>query len=303
MAATGITIVADKCRRDGLCAQVCPVRIFDWRLGEVPQVRRVEQCVLCGQCLAVCPSDGIVHSRLEESRFTRIERRTPVEGAALMELLRQRRSVRVYQPQPVPRELLARIVEMAGFAPTSAHGGEGWTRFVTVVSGEAEMRRVLELTVDYLRELRAVLDSLLVRGLAKFLVPPRRGRSMLPDLDMRLAEYSHGRDAIVYGAPAAMFVHTPRETPDPQTDCDAALFAMMLAAHAHGLGTCWNGWLAKAAETFRVRHATGLRRLLQIPDHHEVGAAMTVGFPGLRLHSVPPRETTVRWAGTEGAGA
>jgi nitroreductase len=164
------------------------------------------------------------------------------------------------------------------------------------------MGRALELTVEYLRELRAVLHRPLVRVLAKFLVPPRRGRSMLPDLDMRLAEHDQGRDAIMYGAPAAIFVHAPRETPAPQIDCDTALLAMMLAAHAHGLGTCWNGWLAKAAEAFKVRHATGLRRLLQIPDHHEVGAAMTIGFPGLKLHSIPQRQTMVQWVSAEGAG-
>jgi nitroreductase len=92
-------------------------------------------------------------------------------------------------------------------------------------------------------------------------------------------------------------------TPEPQIDCDAALVAMMLAAHAHGLGTCWNGWLAKAADAFKARRAVGLRRLLQIPDHHEVGAAMTVGIPGIQLHSVPQRETAVRWVSAEAAGA
>jgi nitroreductase len=171
------------------------------------------------------------------------------------------------------------------------------------VSGESDMRRVLELTVEYMREMRALLNSPLVKLAARFKIEPRRGRSMLDDLDMRLAEYEQGRDAVVYGAPAAIFVHTPRLTPEPQIDCDAALFAVMLAAHARGLGTCWNGWLAKAADAFKARRATGLRRLLRIPDHHEVGAAMTVGFPGIDLHSIPQRETLVRWASAEPSGA
>ena len=303
MAATEITIRADKCRKDGLCAKVCPSRIFDGRPGELPRVRRVQDCVLCGHCMAVCPNDAIVHSRLDPAGFTKIEQRTPVQGAALLDLLRQRRSVRVYKRLPVARELLARIAEVAGYAPTSAHGGEGWTRCVTVVHGEDEMRRVLELTVEYMRELRGLLESLPVRILAKFKIEPRRGRGMLHDLDMRLTEYEQGRDAIVYSAPAAMFVHTPQLTAEPQIDCDAALFAMMLAAHSHGLGTCWNGWLAKAADAFKATRATGLRRLLQIPAHHAVGAAMTLGFPGVELHSVPPRQTVVRWPSAGAAGA
>jgi nitroreductase/NAD-dependent dihydropyrimidine dehydrogenase PreA subunit len=292
---TSISIDADRCRKDGLCAQVCPVRIFVAPKGDLPVVQRAEDCVLCGQCVAICAHQAILHSRLDLGRLVRIEERHPVEGPAAIELLRQRRSVRVYKSDPVPRDLLERIVEVAGFAPTSAHGKEGWVRSVTVVSGPDQMQRVRDLTVEYLRELRGLLGSAMVGFVARFKVEPRRGIGMLPDLDLRLAEHDQGRDAILYDAPAAVFVHTPEATHEPSADCDAALFAMMIAAQAHGLGTCWNGWLAKAASAFKAKRATGLRRMLAIPDHHQVGAAMTIGFPALRLHSIPQRETRIHW--------
>jgi hypothetical protein len=35
--------------------------------------------------------------------------------------------------------------------------------------------------------------------------------------------------------------------------------------------------------------------MLGIPEHHQVGAAMTLGFPALKLHSVPQREIKLHW--------
>ncbi len=73
------------------------------------------------------------------------------------------------------------------------------------------------------------------------------------------------------------------------------MYPMMLMAHALGLGTCWNGYLSRAASGFKVGGFTALRELLELPDHHDVYAAATVGFPAVRLHSVPPREARAHW--------
>jgi hypothetical protein len=70
---------------------------------------------------------------------------------------------------------------------------------------------------------------------------------------------------------------------------------MMLLAQSIGLGTCWNGYLTKAASGFKVKSFTAFRNFLEIPDHHDVYAAATVGYPAIKLHSVPHREVSVRW--------
>jgi nitroreductase len=252
-------------------------------------------CVKCGQCIAVCPHGALAHDALDPARFERIAERQPLDADAFVQCLRQRRSVRAYKKQAVPRELLEKVVGVAGFAPCSAHGGEGWVRTVAVVAGEERMRRVLELTVEYLRRLDALLDSAMVRLMARWKEAPRGGRAMLPDLRMRLAEFDRGRDAITYGAPAALFIHTPRDTPEPEANCNAPMMAILLAAHAYGLGTCWNGYLAKAADGFKVKSFTAFRELLGIPAHHRVYAAATIGYPRFKPHSLPHRETRIRW--------
>jgi nitroreductase/NAD-dependent dihydropyrimidine dehydrogenase PreA subunit len=292
-----ISVDENLCRNDGLCAQVCPNRVFTHTEDEPPRIGSEALCCLCGQCLAVCPSEAITHSRLDGSAFEKIADRHPVEATALGQLLRQRRSVRVYKAEEIPKEVLERVIEAGGFGPTGAHGGEGWVRRVAVVAGRDEMKRVAELTRDYMAQLCDLLDSFKVRMVARWSEGPRIGRLMLPDMRMRLAEYAKGLDLITYGAPAALFVHSPRVSPTPQTDCDCVMYPMMLMAHALDLGTCWNGYLSRAASGFRIPAFTAFRKLLELPDHHDVYAAATIGYPRVKLHSVPPRETRVRFVG------
>ena len=290
-----ISIDSGKCKKDGLCSSICPMGIFVGVSKELPQIMREDMCVLCGQCLAVCPNGAIAHARLELGKFSKISNRQPVTVESLTQLLQQRRSVRNYKDQEIPRDVLEQIVQIAGHTPTGAHGGEGWVRKVVVVSGRANMQRIQELTFEYLKLVQKLLDSFVVRMVSRWKEAPRAGRLMLPDAAFRREAYENGKDVITYNAPAAIFVHTPRVSPTPQVDCDVVLFAMMLVAHSLGLGTCWNGYLAKAASGFKIKSFTALREMLQIPEDHDVYAAATIGYPAIRLHSTPQREVAVRW--------
>ena len=292
-----ITIDKNKCNKDGLCAGLCPVRIFSYEKKEIPKISDQEHCVLCGQCIAICPHGAITHSVLGQERFRKIKEMAKIDPDVVASLLRQRRSVRNYKKDLIPRAELEEIAEIAGFAPTSAHGGEGWTRSCVIVSGEENMKKVLDMTAEYLQKLAVMLDSFMVRTVARWKPAPRVGRSLLPDITMRLKKYEKGEDVITYNAPHAIFFHSPKHSTYPEVTCDAALYTVMLLAHAKGMGTCWNGWLMKAANGFRIKSFTKMREFLGFPDHHEVFSAATLGFRGVKLHSTPDRKTTVRFIG------
>ncbi len=136
-----IAVDPERCKKDGLCARVCPVGVFSAEPMALAEVGETSMCVLCGQCIAVCPGDAITHGSLDPDRFSRIQ----------------------------------------------------------------------------------------------------------------------------------------------------------VAAHARGLGTCWNGYLQKAACGFLVLGFDKMRRFLGVPDHHDVFAASVLGWPVVRLHSEPHRETSVRF--------
>ncbi len=158
-----VSIRSDLCKRDGLCVKLCPVRAFTSGDGEPPTVARLEECCLCGQCVAGCPSGAIVHSVFTPDRMQRITTREPASPDMVEALLAQRRSIRNYRKDPPPRELLEQVISAAGFAPGSPHHRIGWTRSFTVVSGEKEMAEVRAATVEYLRRIRKILKGRLIR--------------------------------------------------------------------------------------------------------------------------------------------
>jgi len=146
-----------------------------------------------------------------------------------------------------------------------------------------------------MKQLRKKLRGRVVKMLSSRIPEIQGGLSTLPDLDFRLKEYKKGNDVILYNAPAVLFIHAPQNTSTPQIDCDAALFAMMLLAQTKGLGTCWMGWVQYAAAGFQVKTFKLLADFLGIPAGHRVYAAMIIGYPRIKLHSIPPRQTQVTW--------
>jgi nitroreductase len=195
----------------------------------------------------------------------------------------------------VDKEMLEDIAQAAGFSPTGAFGSAGWVRAVTIVTGQEPMKMVREATVRYMRQLHRRMKGIVVRTAAHFSEEARSGLSAVPDLQMRLAEWDAGRDAVTYDAPAAIFVSAGFDTTTPHEDCDAALMNIIFAAHAHGLGTCWNGWLGNAALAAHVSGPRELGDCLGLPRNHHVAEAITIGWPSLALHSIPERETSIRW--------
>jgi NAD-dependent dihydropyrimidine dehydrogenase PreA subunit/nitroreductase len=292
-----IKVNAERCKKDGLCVPICPLRIFTMAEGEFPVTRHNEECVLCGQCISACPNHAVEHSGFDMQRFRAIRNRAPVAPEDAYEFLTQRRSVRQYKKEVPPRELLAKVIEVAGYSPNSPHHRNGWLREFVVVSGAENMKTVLDMTVDYVRKTSALLDGFLVRTVSKFDAGARAGREVLPSLNLLLAEYDAGRDMVIYGAPVALFAIAPADSSTPQIDCDSAMLTVMYYAHAHGLGTCWNGLLQGAAAGDHLHGFTCLSEFLKIPKGYKCYAAATVGFPAVRLHSVPQREVGITWIG------
>ncbi len=291
----GISIEDEKCTRCGLCVRICPTRIFDSSEGGLPVARHAEECVLCGQCLCACPADAILNSGFLMSNFKRIRDKNPVTSESAFELLSQRRSVRNYRKEPPSEELLEKIIRIAGYAPGSPHHRVGWVRQFAVVQGTQAMKDVLEMTAEYLQRTHALLTGWMIRAASKFSGAAKAGLAVVPDLEMRLSEYRMGRDAMTYGAPAAIFAHAPVASSTPQTDCDTALLMIQLYAEAHGLGTCWNGLIQMAAAGDHVRGFTKLAEFLKIPKGHKCYAAMTIGIPAIALHSIPERKVEIAW--------
>jgi len=287
-----IEVNLSTCSGCGLCAKICPTKVFRAVNGD-REITHTEECVLCGQCICGCPTGSISHSGFIPENFKRIKNRKPVTPETAFEFLSQRRSVRNYKKEAPPAELLKEIVEIAGFAPGSPHHRIGWVREVTIVTGDENMKTIRDMTADYIRKTIRLLDSWYLRAMANFSELARAGVGVVPDLTMRMDEYMKGKDLIIYNAPAAMFFHAPKFSSTPQTDCDTALQLTQLYAETFGLATCWNGLIQGAAAGDHLKGFTKLAEFLRIPGNNKCYAAMTIGYPSVSLHSIPERKVDI----------
>jgi nitroreductase len=210
---------------------------------------------------------------------------THIELADLEALLQARRSVRVYQHQPVPRELLERIMETARHAPSACFSE--CCQFV--VLHDAERRRQF---VDRLMRRAALMTPLLRLGwLAKPILwltgcpvrdagDPRVVRGLFAGVD-RWRETGVG---FFHNAPVIVIVHTTPDGVQPKECACYAAYHIVLAAQAAGLGSCIIGYAPPILNKMR-RH----KRDLGIAPRNTVQVVLTLGYPAETFYALPPR--------------
>jgi len=253
-----------RCDKDGLCIAECPVGLIAFGPDGLPAGAEdaAARCILCGHCISVCPKDALTLAGLAPESLAAVQKKFTVTPEAAEQLLRSRRSVRRYKKKPVERELLLQCIDTARYAPSGMNAQPlSWI----VAEGEKRMRGLAGLTADAL---------------------PR-----LPYFQGFLEAWERGEDVILRGAPNLVVVHAETSGFDHTVDAASALTYFELAAHAHGLGTCWAGLLMLAA-----KDSPELNAALGIPEGHRVLGALMAGYPRHGFKRLPPRkEARVRW--------
>ncbi|MDH4206717.1 MAG: 4Fe-4S binding protein, partial [Desulfobacteraceae bacterium] len=66
-----ITVDQEKCKRDGICAEVCPVGIIGFKDKDAfPSIidGGDKLCIRCGHCVAVCPHGAMSHAIMKPEK-------------------------------------------------------------------------------------------------------------------------------------------------------------------------------------------------------------------------------------------
>jgi len=270
-----IEIDGERCKRDGICVAECPMKIIlmkdEESLPEIPPERE-ERCINCGHCLAVCPHGALTLKGTSPDDCTPVSR-DELPGAEEMEhLIKSRRSIRVFREDPVPRETIEKLIDIARYAP-SGHNTEPvhWR----VIHDTGEVQRLAGIIADWMR--------MLVEGgadIAKHF-----------HFDVVVKDWDRGVDKIVRGARHIVFAHAPREEQTAQAACTIALAELELAAYSMGVGATWGGFVHGATATFPpMMQAVGL------PEGHQCFGAMLLGYPKYKYYRIPPRvEARITW--------
>lgn len=195
----------------------------------------------------------------------------------LIQALRARRSIRRFDPSPIPTETIERLLDAAVLAP-SAHNRQPW-RFAVVTSPEARLR--------------------LAEAMGRRLRDDRRSDGADPEsID---ADVARSR-ARLEGAACAIVVCLSMETMDRYPDArrsraevrmaiqSVAMAGehLLLAAAAEGLGACW-----MCAPLFAPDEAA---EALRLPPDWEPQGMVLLGRPAEAPEAKPrrsPAEVTV----------
>jgi len=186
-----------------------------------------------------------------------------VEADGLLELLRARRSVRAYKPDPVSEEAISKVIEAGRWAPSSANS-QPWD--IVVVKDRAVRERIQQSVgrcvarVKELREfpfLRSFTGGYLLEAPVQLVVcaDPRFQRvSMMNGVDEQVELFA------LWGS------------------VSMAIQNMLLEAHALGLGSA----------IFTNFYPREVKAILGVPDPLLVICSLPLGYPAAGPAKAPP---------------
>jgi nitroreductase/NAD-dependent dihydropyrimidine dehydrogenase PreA subunit len=238
-----ITIDANKCKKDGICAMVCPKSIFVQREKlTIPELVDKEYCIVCGQCVAVCPQGAIFHSEFPATEIQAIQFEQIPTTEQVMTLLKTRRSIRAFRDKPLEKESIERIIDGARFAP-SGHNSQS-TEYL-VVQDKAVLNQVSATVIEYLKFEIKRFGNPLFKTLA--LLGNREkaesGLHEIPGFKRMVEMFESGADPILNGAPVLLAFHAPRTIGFAGVNAQLALQNASLVAHSLGIGHFYTGWV------------------------------------------------------------
>jgi nitroreductase/NAD-dependent dihydropyrimidine dehydrogenase PreA subunit len=279
-----LTVNPDLCNLCLACVRTCPADMIRERDGRL-KIGRVA-CLGCGHCVAVCPQGAITVDEPGPGDDEYLPVEAPdLTPAQLRRLLLQRRTIRQFEPRPVPREVLQEMLDAARWAPTAANCQ--CVRFTVITTPALRDEVAAEVTAFY----RAYNEALEDRAhsaerLAALGLNPEFGMHphMLAAVPAFLKNVAGGRDRLFFGAPAVVIVHADRGEVLPATNCRLATFAVVLMAEPLGLGTCLTAYASEALAALPA-----LRARLGIPESHDVHDVFAAGYPAEQFRLVPPR--------------
>jgi nitroreductase len=201
-----------------------------------------------------------------------------VETMDAIECIRNRKSIRKFLPDPVPRELLTEVLETAKWSP-SYKDSQPWG--VLVLSG-AKKEALSQMLLNKLENGEQPTPDLEAPRSWPTAEQARidqliRARQLATGVDLNAPENvrkSKKANFRFYNAPHAVYLLQDASLSDWSL-FDIGLFAqsLMLAAHAKGLGT--------VPQAYATDYAREVKEFLGIPEGKRLVLGISLGYPDL----------------------
>jgi len=261
-----IKINYELCNRCGLCSKACGSKRIV--IGEDKKPNKVIEagCNDCGHCIAVCPVNAILNTRVDMSEFKEM-----VEPGITIDqfthLVRNRRSIRNYGKEPLKKEHIDKILGAVKYIPSGSNKQSLKYKFIT------DPDLLLKINTAMASKIRRV-SRLINNFPVKYFVREKGRRSLKRMTDL----FYNGDDTFLRGAPCLLIIYTEEKYfRIPQWDAGIASNTIDLAAQTLGVATLMNGYFVVLANRYR-----SIRRLVQITRKQTILTAMCLGYPAIR---------------------
>ena len=283
-----------------------------------------DYCIACHNCDCICPQDAMTmtsYFRIDEGRFTTMldYPKDPKNGtpnplsyavplpfsefeSQLTEtekVIYRRRSTRVFKSDPVPKEMIERILEAGRFAPTAGNC-QGF-KFVVITDREL-MDDLNASTLNFLSTFSKLWtkDNAVMKFAKRLLcliypnaTDPRPMQAVANLFEPQIGDNLH----TFFDAPCAIIVLPHHlHVSDPEVGVGIVCQNMTLAAHSLGLGTCYVGFVANALNKDKKTKKKFAEVLGMEWPFIEAGMILLVGHPAVQTDGIVSREfPPVRW--------
>ena len=191
----------------------------------------------------------------------------------LLKVIMERKTIRAFKPDPVPKERIEEVIRLAIHAP-SAINLQPW-EFI-VVTGEEKERLSRRLIKAY-REKQIGCSPGTVKPLPK--TNGKRGGKTLElmkpffeEMGVNPDQFTNEGSCNFYGAPVAILICLDDSFPRARmVDIGIALGYLVLTAHEFGLATCPIGLI--------IAYEEEIKDLLNIPENKNVVIGVALGYP------------------------
>jgi nitroreductase len=191
----------------------------------------------------------------------------------LLKAIKERKSIRAFKPDPIPRERIEEILNLAIHAP-SAINLQPW-EFIVVVGEERE--RLSRRLIKAYREKKISCGPDNVKPMPKTF--GKRGARTLEAMNPFFKEMGVQSDQFVnegscnfYGAPVAILICLDNCFSRARlVDIGLTLGYFVLAAHELGLATCPIGLI--------TAYEDEIKEVLSIPENKRVAIGIALGYP------------------------
>jgi nitroreductase/NAD-dependent dihydropyrimidine dehydrogenase PreA subunit len=259
------------CVQCGECVRDCAFGLITMEHGyPVLPVDKEPICIECQHCMTVCKPGAVSILGLDPADSLPLDGSLP-DKRQMELLIKGRRSIRFFKPEPLPEKTVYDLLTIAAHAPTGVN--VRGVEFIVVVDRET-MEGIRQETMEALQEL-----------VSRGAVPNNRGI-----LKNMLSLMERGNDPIFRGAPHLLIASAADNVPCREADVCIALSYFELLANSARIGTTWCGlgkWiLADLAP--HVLHKLG------VPENHDVAYLMLFGKPDVKYHRTVQRDQDAR---------